>query len=351
MKIMLEACLRNNLVHLNETDCWKKYSSMFEKLDVYYSQEYVSLFAKVQNGAPEAVYYEDEDGRVFYPYIKRKIELMEGYFDIITPYGYGGPVLEGKPCVIKKFYSLFREHCLKNNIVTETIGLHPLIKNDEYIRNVMDVDLIRKTTAVDLTSSLEEIRKNYSSNNKRNIKRAKKEGVSVFVSSSNRDIETFIDLYMETMTRNKASSFYYFNPSYFYRQMEETELSKSYLLLAQYNGEIIGGVLIIIGKEYAHYHLGASKTEFLSLRPNNLLFDIMIEFCKSFGLEALHLGGGYVDNDSLFKFKSSFTNNLTFHYFLGKNIFDEKRYIELTLKVKNDNQFDNNRDFFPIYRK
>jgi len=351
MKNTLEACHRNNLVYLNETNCWKKYSRMFEKLDVYYSQEYVSLFAEAQNGAPEAVYYEDEDGRVFYPYIKRKIELMEGYFDIITPYGYGGPVLEGKPCVIKGFYNEFREHCLNNNIVTETIGLHPLIKNDEYIRNVMDVDLIRKTTAVDLTSSLEEIRINYSSNNKRNIKRAKKEGVTVFVSSSNGDIETFIDLYKETMNRNKASSFYYFNPSYFYRQMEETELSKPYLLLAQYNGEIIGGVLIIIGKEYAHYHLGASKTEYLSLRPNNLLFDTMIEFCKSFGLKVLHLGGGYVDNDSLFKFKTSFTNNLTFHYFLGKNIIDDKRYIELTLKVKNDNQFDNKRDFFPIYRK
>lgn len=344
-----EALLFDELIQLGSNDNWNRYIERFSNLDVFYSQEYVSLFADVQKGTPEAVYYENENGKVFYPYIKRKIDIKEGYFDIITPYGYGGPILEGEKIVIKKFYEQFKEYCFNSNIITETVGLHPLLKNDEYINDIMVVDFIRKTTAVNLTLPLEEIRKNYSSNNKRNIRKAKKEGVKVFVSNNLDDIQTFIDLYYETMDRTNASSFYYFPQSFFQKQMNETHLSKPYLLFAKNNEQIIGGVLVIIGREFAHYHLGASKTEYLSLRPNNLLFDAMIEFSKSFGIKALHLGGGYEDNDSLYKFKTSFTNSSTFNYSLGKNIINHKVYEELTHIVNNDNVGSWSK-FFPIYR-
>lgn len=342
--------LFDGLILLGTNDNWNQYIEKLSKLDIYYSQEYVNLFAKIEEGVPEAVYYENENGKVFYPFIKRKIDIKEGFFDIITPYGYGGPVLEGKRSVIKQFYYLFRESCFENNIITETVGLHPLLNNVEYLKDVMTVDYIRKTTAVDITLPLEEIRRSYSSNTKRNIRKANKEGVKVSISNNKDEIEIFIDLYYETMKRNHASSFYYFNRPYFYHQMNKTELSKSYLLFAKYREKIIGGVLLIIGKEFAHYHLGASKTKYLSLRPNNLLFDAMIEFCKTFGLKTLHLGGGYEDNDSLFKFKSSFTNNKSYNYFLGKNIINDKIYNELSQIVMNDPSSSAEIHYFPCYR-
>lgn len=338
------------LIKLGPNDNWSETIGKFPKLDIYYSQEYVNLFSDVEEGEPEAVYFENKNGKVFYPYIKRKIDIKEGYFDIITPYGYGGPVVEGEQSVIKQFYYHFKQYCNNNNIITETVRLHPLIKNDEYIKEVMEIDYIRKTTAVDLTITLEEIRKNYTSNNKRNIKRAIKEGVEVFVSNNKDDIEIFMDLYNETMDRNNALSYYYFNSSYFYRQMEETLLSKSYLLLARHNEQIIGGVLMLIGKEFAHYHLGASKTKYLSLRPNNLLFDAMVEFSKSLGLKKLHLGGGYQENDSLFKFKTSFTNDNHFNYYMCKNILNVNIYDELSKIVMNDDSLSGQYNYFPIYR-
>lgn len=321
-------------------------------LDVYYSQEYSNLSSTIENGSAEAVFYENDDGKIFYPYIKRKIDLNEEYLDIVTPYGYGGPVLEGDQNAIKMFYRQFNEYCTDNKIITETVRLHPLLKNDAYMKDVMNVEYIRKTTAVDLTLSLEEIRKNYTSNNKRNIKKANKEGVTVFISNNiKKDIEIFIDLYYETMNRNNTLSYYYFDRSYFYRQMEEMLLCKSYLLLAEYKNQIIGGILLLIGNEYAHYHLGASKTEYLSLRPNNLLFDAMIEFSKSCGLKLLHLGGGYQENDSLFKFKTSFTNNNNYNYFLGKNILNEKIYKELSQIAAKSLSPISDSSYFPLYRR
>lgn len=346
-----ETVLPGELKKLGSNDNWSKFIERFPMLDIYYSQEYVNLFADVEEGIPEAVYYENENGKVFYPFIKRKIDLKEGYFDIITPYGYGGPVLKGKHSIIIPFYQKFAEYCIHSNIVTETVRLHPLLKNDEYMKNVMTVDYIRTTTAVDLTPSLAEIRNHYTSSNKRNIKKANREGVKVNISYNQDDIEIFMDLYYETMDRNNALSYYYFDKAFFYRQMAETLLSKPYLLFAEHNGQIIAGVLLLIGKEYAHYHLGASRTEYLSLRPNNLLYDAMIEFAKSLGSKALHLGGGYQENDNLFKFKASFTNNNNYNFYLGKNILNDKIYQELSQMVMNNLSCNDDYDFFPAYRR
>jgi hypothetical protein len=343
--------LTKKLWILKSDDNWHIFLEKFRNLDIYYSQEYTKLCANAEGGIAETVYYEDKDGKILYPYIKRKIDLKEGFFDIVTPYGYGGPVLEGKNHVIQQFYSQFKVYCENNNIVTETVRLHPLIKNDECIRDIMHVDYIRKTTAVDLSLSLEEIRRGYTSNNHRNIRKAKKEGVKVYLSNNKGDIETFIDIYFETMQRNNAANYYYFSNSYFYRLMEETALSKPYLLLAEYNDQIIGGVVVIFGKEFAHYHLGASKTEFLSLRPNNLLFDYMVEFAKSKGLTTLHLGGGYKEDDGLFKFKSSFTNNNHFHYYLGKNILNRQIYDELSELTEGNSPLGSESSYFPVYRR
>ncbi|NRD76323.1 GNAT family N-acetyltransferase [Bacillus sp. BRMEA1] len=337
---------------LGPDDNWNLYIKRFSHLDIYYSREYLQLFAKEQHGISEAIYYENDDGKVFYPYIKREIQIKEGYFDTITPYGYGGPVLEGKQTVMKEFYDCFKAYCLKQNIITETVCLHPLLNNVNDIKDVMPVDFLRKTTAVDLTLPLDDIRQNYSSNNRRNIRKAIREGVQVTVTNKKEDIIRFKELYDETMDRNNALSFYYFDKEYFFRQMEDTALSKSYLLTAKYNGKMISGILLIIGQEYAHCHLVASKTEFLHLRPNNLLFDYMIEFSKTAGAKALHLGGGYKDHDSLFRFKTLFSNNNNFDYYLGKNIIDQKIYDELSqAALAHSSAEKGERSFFPLYRK
>ncbi|MFB6466865.1 lipid II:glycine glycyltransferase FemX [Cytobacillus sp. Hz8] len=340
----------NHLYILGEKHNWDGYLKHFGKVDIYYTKEYVQLFAQVEGGVPEAIYFENDAGKVFYPYIKRKIDVKEGYYDIISPYGYGGPIIEGNKRVIEVFYLQFKQYCLDNYIITETVRFHPLLNNVEYMRKLMSVDYVRKTTAIDLTQSLDDIRKKYRSNTRRNIRKARRDGVEVYRSTRKEDVEIFIELYEETMNRNHALDFYYFDQSYFDRQMEETQYSKPYFIFAKYKEEIIAGVLLIIGKEFAHYHLGASKTAYLHLRPNNLLFDAMVEFSKSFGVQALHLGGGYGDNDSLFKFKSSFTNNNHYDYFLGKNVVNEEVYREL-IKITTNDDTASGSNFFPIYRR
>ncbi|MEH7250434.1 GNAT family N-acetyltransferase [Neobacillus niacini] len=329
---------------------WEEILKNFKEADIYYSYEYGDLFAKQEGGELLTAYFEDGYSKVLYPFIKRKVDWNEeDIYDIVTPYGYGGPLIEGESKSIVQFYKLFEEYCQENKIITETIRFHPISKNYINCKKVMDVKYIRKTTAVDLTLPLEEIRETYSPMNKRNIKRAIKEGISCYVAEKTQEkIETFTKLYKRTMDRNNAESFYYFNKKYFFELFKNTNINETNLLFAQYRGEIIAGVIVMKGPKYSHYHLGASKTEFLYLKPNNCLFDFMIEFCKRRGSTHLHLGGGYQENDGLFKFKASFTNCNNFDFFIGKRVYDPKKYKEISESVLK--KYKVNENYFPVYR-
>ncbi|RSK53485.1 GNAT family N-acetyltransferase [Bacillus canaveralius] len=334
---------------IDQATLWNVLLKTFINIDCYYSYEYGKLFANKENGELFAAYFEDNTTKIFYPFIKRKVAYEEETYDIVTPYGYGGPLVEGSDISILEFYQLFSEYCSLNNIIAETIRFHPLYKNNKIFEKVMDIEYIRQTTSVDLTVSLEEIRQNYSSMNKRNIKKAKMNNVSCFIGENNLDnIHKFIQMYKETMDRNKAASYYYFDENYFIEQVKDTSISKTYLLFAQFNHEIIAGIMVIVGKEYSHYHLGASKTNHLELKPNNLLFDFMIEFCISKGSKDLHLGGGYQENDGLFKFKTSFTNNNNHDYYIGKKIHNLNQYNDIIDNLKK--LYEINENYFPAYR-
>lgn len=329
---------------------WDSLLENFNDADVYYTYEYGNLFAKKENGQLFAAYYKDETGRVFYPFIKRKVDWEdENIFDIVTPYGYGGPILEGNNESIEYFYNFFTDYCKENKIITETIRFHPINQNYEMCKKVMEVDFICKTTAVDLTISLDKIRKQYTAMTQRNIKKAINNGLFCFLAENTEEnINLFIDLYIETMNKNKADDYYYFNKEYFFQQMRNTNYSETSLLFTQLGSEVIAGVMVLRGPKYSHYHLGASKTSSLHLKPNNLLFDYMIEFCKSKGSELLHLGGGYRENDGLFQFKSSFTNSNHYNFFIGKRVYDEKKYREVMEAVKK--RYIVIEEYFPAYR-
>jgi hypothetical protein len=333
----------------NETE-WDEAIKQFEDIDSYYSYEYGNLFAKREKGKLFAAYFINNTTKIFYPFIKRTVLFEDrDIFDIVTPYGYGGPFIEGYASGVNHFYKDFSDYCNKNGIITETIRFHPLIWNHNSFKNIIDVQYIRQTTTVSLIPPLEKIRENYSEMNKRNIKKAKRNAIHCYVAEKSlENIKIFSDMYKETMDRNHAGNFYYFDDSFFMEQLKDTGISKNFLLFAKYSDQIIAGVIVMVGQKFSHYHFGASKAGFLDLRPNNLLFDYMIEFSKSMGTTSLHLGGGYQENDGLYKFKSSFSNNNNSPYYIGRKIHNLSIYTEIMEKFKKNYEVDE--DYFPAYR-
>ncbi|EGQ27596.1 FemAB family peptidoglycan biosynthesis protein [Sporosarcina newyorkensis 2681] len=332
-------------------DEWNGVLEKLSLIDVYYTYEYCSSSAELQNGSAKLIYFENELGIVVYPIIKREIDsaLCLNVFDIITPYGYGGPLFFGDQAILNDFRKVFFLYCKNEGIVSEVITFHPLIDNALAMEDYCNLQFVRKTTAVDLTDDLETIRSQYSGMNKRNIKKAQQYGLTYkSVEKSPENINTFFNLYNGTMNRLKSTSFYYFPLNVIKQQLMDTPISKSHLLFVYNGDQVIAAAILFTGTHFAHYHLSGSDEQYLSMKPNNLIFDFMIELSKTEGCRLLHLGGGYEEDDGLFRYKTSFSNHNIFDYYIGKNILNPKVY-KLLLDEK-EQLITSNGSHFPQYR-
>src|SRR5690606_41358135 len=66
---------------------------VFQLSDIYFETAYGQLYEKIENGKCEVFHYIGEEGEVRHLYIKKEIQFrLEGevYYDLETPYGYGG---------------------------------------------------------------------------------------------------------------------------------------------------------------------------------------------------------------------------------------------------------------------
>lgn len=339
------------IIIIEKQEYWTKAVEDFPVNDIYYSYEYCNWNAKKEEGQAKLVVFENSLGKVIYPFILRRIDhySKKPVYDITTPYGYGGPLVSGDKQVLEEFSVMFRNYCLETNVVSEVLRLHPLLNNADYLNSYCSLKYIRHTTAVDLSGSLPQIQKQYSHMNKRNISRAIAHNLLCKeVNKSDTNIETFLNLYNATMKRKKALAAYYYSFSSIQQQLLDTSLSKSHLLFTYSGDKVIAAAILFTTKHFAHYHLGASDENYLALRPNNLLFHFMVAISKEMNCELLHLGGGYRENDSLFKYKTSFTNNNNYDFHLGTNIYNGEIYEELTAMAASRSPL--TEGYFPLYR-
>lgn len=317
-------------------------------LDCYYEYAYFEL-AQEPGAIPEMYIHPSESGVLIYPYLKRKITGTP-FQDVTTPYGYGGPVFVGRwsSDQIEDIRRHFLEYCHAERIVSETIRFHPLLENQELGQVWCETTtVLQQTVTVDLTDSVETIESRFSSMTRRNIKKAIREDVTVRVAGQD-EYDRFIRLYRLTMDKHQADARYYFTDHYFH-QFQDGRLPAE-LLVAERDGIIIAGCIVLYGQQFAHYHLGASDPAELGARPNHLLFAEMIRRAKTLGKTALHLGGGTTRNadDSLLAYKRSFSHRQT-SYTLGTSVLDPLLYRQLS-EQHLTHHVPSSQDWFPAYR-
>ena len=110
--------------------------------------------------------------------------------------------------------------------------------------------------------------------------------------------------YAETMARTGAAERYLYPTSYFARLLLS---ERSWLVLAEREGEVRGGAIACSSDGYLHYYLGGTADEALSDSPMKNLFWAMIGLGQELGLP-VSLGGGLSAGDSLDDFKRGFAN-------------------------------------------
>jgi CelD/BcsL family acetyltransferase involved in cellulose biosynthesis len=137
----------------------------------------------------------------------------------------------------------------------------------------------------------------------RQIKKARKLGVRVRTANSAEDMARYYRLHLQTRCRKHgmpAQSLQFFLA--LWDTFAPGEVLK--LLLAEYQGSVIAGVILIAFGPSVRYAYGASDPRSLHLAPNNLLLWEAIEWGCASRFRTLDLGRTACDNQGLMAFKS-----------------------------------------------
>jgi hypothetical protein len=340
---------------LNAAEQWDDVVRSFRKYDIYYLSGYVKAFQIHGDGTPYLFYYEDSDIRAIYVFIKRSTDIS-GVFDSITPYGYGGFLVEpnsGYVVTSAQMQCLWNAYIAKMNelnIVDNFVRYHPVLKNAESMRMCSDVIDLGKTIAMDLSSE-DIIWTNIHSKNRNMIRKAEKNGIVIKHGQGMELFDEFIKIYNATMDKDKADDYYYFKRT-FYESIHNDLRDNYEMFWAEYEGKIIAMSIMLFANNQMHYHLSGSLAEYRNLAPTNLLLYKAAQWGCERGYKTFHLGGGVGSGeDNLYKFKVAFNRNSDYQFSIAKHIFNQEAYNSLVeLRAANDANFNPENKFFPLYR-
>jgi hypothetical protein len=336
---------------------WKIFLSGV-KHDSYHLPEYISLAARQEGGQACAFFAETGGNSLLVPLLMRPIpeELNPepGSCDVLTPYGYPGPLLAGNPSedTVKSMLRSFVRAGRKKGVVSAFWRLHPLLPFPlaplgEFGRLVQH----GRTVYIDLSLTPEQMWQETSNNHRRHIRQMQKNGF-VVVRNEWRYLDAFIKAYRESMSRLEASQFYFFSDDYFEDLRKALGDRLDLWTVLSPEGEVAAAGLFTVVNGMVEYHLGANAQEFVLWSPLKLLISEVRFWAREAGHRLLHLGGGVGgDMDSLYTFKSRFSP-LSAEFFTFRAVLMPEAYDQLTRKKlgMNGKPDVEGRDFFPAYR-
>lgn len=338
---------------LEQSEQWDAVVHSFANYDIYYLSGYVKAFKLHGDGEPLLIYYDTKDAKGINVVMKRDIskdarfagKIEENtWFDFVTPYGYGGWLIEGVGDK-EALFETYEEWCQENNVVSEFVRYHPVLENHTCSNSAYEVVALGRTIAMDL-SSPEIIWANLTSKNRNMVRKAQKAGIVIYNGRYPEIFEQFRSLYNGTMDKDEADSYYYFNPE-FYKSILNDLSAEAQVFYAELDGKVIAASIMLAANGRLNYHLSGSVRGYQCLAPTNLLLcEAALWGCAN-GCKTLHLGGGVGSHeDSLFKFKKAFYRREPCWFHIGRKIFNEEKYDQL-VGLRDDLE---GSVFFPKYR-
>lgn len=322
--------------------------------DIYFDENYGKLYEKVESGESCVFKCSTKNGTIINSFIKRQIPCeINGnkFYDIVTPYGYGGPYIQeciNKDELLRDYVEQFSKYCIDNNIVAEFVRFHPILKNYIDFKEIYNAQFNRYTLGTNLKDFEEPVQAEFSKSCRKTIRQVLKSGVSFKLVESPTDLKEFKKIYYLNMERKEASDYYFFDDDYF------QNIIKYYgdnIVLAQaiYEDKIVAAGLYFVTNGIIHAHLSGTDTNYLHLSPAYILKYGTALWGKEKGYDFIHYGGGTSTSleDPLYLFKGKFAQNTKFEFYIGKKVWNENLYNELCriADVSTDEEY------FPAYRK
>ncbi len=341
---------------------WFQVLESIEAFDVFHLHSYHKLAEDRCEGKAMLFVYSEDDYTIALPLLIRKInrssqENNDGldWFDATSAYGYIGPVSSSLPVpdeVLKNFHATLMDAFMNLRLVSVFSRLHPFLANASLVSDFGVCRQIGETVSIDLTLPEKDQWSAYRRNHRSDIQHLQAIGMTSFMDTQWEHYDAFIDMYLETMQRVGADTFYKFDKSYFHG-LKRSLGDLLFLCFCEYQGRLVSGGLITICNGIIEIHLAATPNEFLPMAPVKLLFNSIRQWGVSMGARVLHLGGGVGGaQDSLFHFKSGFSKArnqfMTWQLIVQPLVYDSlvrERFGETAPLMSKDNHM-----YFPLYR-
>lgn len=271
-------------------------------------------------------------------------------FDASTP-PYSGPLAAAPPDpeTAAAFSEALAGWCADAGIVTEFDHLHPWNARTELLDR-RELELDREIVYVDLTQDEDRLwRESFTHACRKNVKRARREGVRVRAAESTADARELHRIYELTMDRQGALESYRLPPEYFASFLELLP-DNSRILLAEHEGRVVAATLYLHDEADVYSYLGGADHAAQRVRPTNAVVFEIIRWARGQGRQRLVLGGGYGPDDGILRFKASFSP-LRAQFHVGKRVRLPDAYAELCSAWRGHAGIEGEAsDFFPPYR-
>lgn len=149
---------------------------------------------------------------------------------------------------------------------------------------------------------------------RRAINKARRSGVAVRTARHKDDLRAFFELHLRV---RKYKYQLLAQPYRFFEYIWEHFLANGNgaLMLADYEGEVIGGVMYLEWRNKLYYKFNASNPAYISVRPNDLLVWEGMKYGQARGYEYLDFGVSDWDQEGLLQYKRKFaTEEKTISY-------------------------------------
>ncbi|AXH91737.1 GNAT family N-acetyltransferase [Micromonospora aurantiaca (nom. illeg.)] len=337
---------------------WRALHRDWDRREVFAHPAYLRLFAGPQD-EPLAAYARTEHGFVLYPFLLRPVDaphLAEPgrrYRDVVNAYGYGGAFAEGATELdAKEFWGAFDAWCGSRQVVSEVTRL-TLFDEDRLpppgpVRQKL-VNVVR-----DLRTGEEEMWREFDHKVRKNVNKARRNGVIVVVDLDGGRLDDFLGIYERTMDRRAAASGYYFPREFFERIVDELPGQFAFFH-AVHEGRVVSTELVLVSALNLYSYLGGTDEAAFDLRPNDLLKFEICRWGRAQGRIRFVLGGGYAPDDGIFRYKRAFAPNGLVPFHLGTRVLDEPAYRRLSTAhrregSRRDPAWSASSDYFPEYR-
>jgi lipid II:glycine glycyltransferase (peptidoglycan interpeptide bridge formation enzyme) len=335
-------------INIHQEREWKSIVQKSLEFDSYHTWEYHNL---TKDGIPILLVYQQNNDFVAIPLLKRNIPNSDLY-DMTSVYGYTGPIsncnFNDLSHEMKENFRIELNQYLKQNrIVSVFSRLNPFLEQTPIMNAFQGIHDNGNGVMIDLLQPLQKQREKYKSSFLKQILKLKGLGYYIKESKSQKAIKEFSEMYLENMKRIGASDYYLFNEDYFTNFLNSMH-STSKLIMVYHEEIPVSGGIVLFTKNIIQLHLMATKTAFLKYSPSKYLNDEISQIGRQLGIRYFNLGGGLgFKKDSLFDFKSSFSDNF-YEYKTWRYISDPDNYEKLLKDVGIEpNIFI---DFFPLYR-